>query len=282
MPAMMAITRLRPSSIRAQYHFRLVFAKVYTAKIMPKPLISLTFDDGLRCQFERALPILNEHGFRATFFLVANTDPIHTDGYPHPDWPKINWSEEDNEFLRGMVRRGHEIGAHSVHHRQPYLDDNPKFEAEESKRWIEERLGVEIPSYCYPFTRCTDPIRNAVINAGYKQARWGANRGYRPERGEANLYKIDCRHVAVDDHATVFVDGRSHPVGKDGSENVNGWLQPDWYVVMFHGIGTIHDGWWPISVPEFTRQMEELARHRDSGAAEVVTFKDGADRLRTA
>jgi hypothetical protein len=26
--------------------------------------------------------------------------------------------------------------------------------------------------------------------------------------------------------------------------------------------------------------MGELARHRDAGAVEVVTFKDGADRLR--
>jgi hypothetical protein len=33
-------------------------------------------------------------------------------------------------------------------------------------------------------------------------------------------------------------------------------------------------------VAEFARQMAELAKHRDSGAVEVVTFKDGADRLR--
>jgi len=40
-------------------------------------LVSLTFDDGLRCQFERAVPILDLYGFPATFFFVANTDPIH-------------------------------------------------------------------------------------------------------------------------------------------------------------------------------------------------------------
>ncbi len=37
-------------------------------------VVSLTFDDGLRCQFERALPILDQYGFRATFFLIANQD----------------------------------------------------------------------------------------------------------------------------------------------------------------------------------------------------------------
>ncbi|HEV2401926.1 MAG TPA: polysaccharide deacetylase family protein [Candidatus Sulfotelmatobacter sp.] len=32
-------------------------------------LISITFDDGLRCQFEKALPILDHHSLKATFFL---------------------------------------------------------------------------------------------------------------------------------------------------------------------------------------------------------------------
>jgi hypothetical protein len=43
---------------------------------------------------------------------------------------------------------------------------------------------------------------------------------------------------------------------------------------------TIDDGWWPISVGEFTRQMVELAKLRDSGEVGVVAFNDGAERLR--
>jgi peptidoglycan/xylan/chitin deacetylase (PgdA/CDA1 family) len=231
---------------------------------LDKPaLISLTFDDGLRCQLEQAVPILDRYGFPATFFLVANNDAIHADGFPHPDWSKTDWREKDIQSFKSMIQRGHEIGAHSVHHRHPFLDNDPKLEAEGSKQWIEDRLGVEISSYCYPFCHCNDPIKEAVINAGYKQARWGANRIYCPEQGPTDFHKVDCRLI-----------------GRDGPEDVNGWLQSDWYVLMFHGIGTINDGWWPISVAEFTRQMAELAKLRDSGAAEVVTFKDGADRLR--
>ena len=138
-----------------------------------KPLVSLTFDDGLRCQFEQAVPILDRYGFPATFFLVANTDPILTDGFSHPNWNKTDWSDKDVECFRGLIQRGHEIGAHSVTHRYPNLDSDPNVEAEASKRWIEDRLGVEIPSYCYPLHHVTQPIKNAVINAGYKQARSG-------------------------------------------------------------------------------------------------------------
>jgi len=91
-----------------------------------RALISLTFDDGLRCQFEHAVPILDRHGFQATFFLVANTDPIHTDGYSHPAWSKTDWNENDIQFVKGMIQTGHEIGAHSVHHRQPVLRQQPE------------------------------------------------------------------------------------------------------------------------------------------------------------
>lgn len=242
-------------------------------------LVSLTFDDGLRCQFEQAVPILDQYRLPATFFLVANTDPIHTDGCQHPDWRKTDWSEKDITLFKRMMQQGHEIGAHSVHHRQPFLDGDPKYEAEGSKRWIEERLGEEAPSYAYPFLRCTDPIKRAVIGAGYKQARGGANRAYCPEQRRIDFHNVDCRLVARDNPAVV-VDGIPHEVGRDGSEDVNGWVQPGWYVLMFHGIGTIKDGWWPISVAEFTRQMAELVRLRDSGAVEIVTFRDGADRIR--
>ena len=228
---------------------------------MDKSLICLTFDDGLRCQFEQAVPILDRYDFPATFFLVANTDPIHTDGCLHPDWSKTDWSEKDIQFFKSMIQRGHEIGAHSVHHRQPFLDANPKLEAEGSKQWIEDRLEVEIPSYCYPFYRVTEPIKNAVINAGYKQARSGAGSSYIP-RGFLDWFRVDCHQIS-------------------NNENVAGWVRPDcWHVLTFHGVGTVQAGWAPIAVVEFARQMAELAKLRDSGAVEVFTFKDGADRLR--
>ena len=236
------------------------------ARTMDRPaIISLTFDDGLRCQFQHALPILDRHGVPATFFLVANTDSIHTDGTAHPDWPKINWTEDDNRLLRHMVGRGHEIGAHSVHHRHPFLDADPKLEAEGSKEWIETRLGKPIPSYCYPFYYVTPAIKNAAISAGYKQARGGPRDSYYPQ-SPSDWFDVDCRQISSTE-----------------KENVGGWIRPNcWHVLTYHGIGDEHDGWEPISIPEFTRQVEELAKHRDAGAVEVVTFNDGAYRLRVA
>lgn len=80
---------------------------------MEAALVSLTFDDGLICQFERAVPILDQHGLPATFFLIANRDRMH-----ERRWPKIDWGDEDKRPLKGMIQRGHEIGSHSVSHGQ--------------------------------------------------------------------------------------------------------------------------------------------------------------------
>jgi peptidoglycan/xylan/chitin deacetylase (PgdA/CDA1 family) len=227
-------------------------------------LISLTFDDGLHCHFERALPILNEYGFLATFFLVANSEPTLVDGYQHPDWKKIVWSTQDVALLKSMVQQGHEVGSHSVHHLHEFLDKDPNLEASESKRWIEQRLDTEISSYCYPFSYFTNRFRRAVVKAGYKQARWGSSGTFYPLTDPIDRFKVDCRHV-----------------GESGVENIQGWTRPDsWHVLMFHGIGTLEDGWSPIPESEFRRQMGALAKCRDAGSAEIVTFKEGAHRLK--
>jgi peptidoglycan/xylan/chitin deacetylase (PgdA/CDA1 family) len=239
---------------------------------MGKPaLVSLTFDDGLRCQFERALPILNQYRFLATFFLTANTAPAHVDWCSHPCWRKIKWDESDIQLLRGLIQRGHEIGSHSVWHMFPEPgpmfcpDFNPQVEVEESKRLIEGWLDDKISSFGYPFYRKPNSLKNAVIAAEYRQARAGATgRSYYSTQESIDPFDVDCRQISR-------------------NENVGGWVRPGcWHVLTYHGIGDERDGWEPISPERFATQMAELANHRNSGAVEVVTFKDGAERLRQA
>jgi peptidoglycan/xylan/chitin deacetylase (PgdA/CDA1 family) len=242
-------------------------------------LISLTFDDGLRCQFERALPLLNAHGIPATFFLIANKRGAIKESIWQPRWKKTNWSAKDVQLFTKMIREGHEIGSHSVHHKRTYLDRDPDFEVGMSKEWIEHRLGVEVASYCYPFCHFTENIRDAVIRAGYQQARWGANGTYYPLQDRLDAFKIDCRMISKVGYERV---GKTF-VGQFGAEDVAGWLRPGcWHVLMYHGIGTFKDGWWPIPESEFARQMKDLTELRESGRAEIVTFGEGARRARIA
>jgi peptidoglycan/xylan/chitin deacetylase (PgdA/CDA1 family) len=233
-------------------------------------LVSLTFDDGFRCQFEKALPILNSYGIPATFFLIANEDPTHDRWAGHlNDWWKIDWREDDIAMLKKLIQDGHEIGSHSVTHHPTKMAMQPDIEVRESKRLIEAWVGIKVSSFCYPFYRSHGYLADAVKNAGYEQARGGGtppNYGPRASyytishNGTWDRFNVDCRQISR-------------------SENVSGWIQPGrWHILTFHGIGGEKDGWEPITVAQFAAQMGELAKHRDSKVVEVVTFKDGAER----
>jgi len=232
---------------------------------MDKALVSLTFDDGLRCQFERAVPLLDRYEFPATFFLVANTDPIFTDGRAENEkhkWRKIDWSAEDIRLLKSMLEGGHEIGSHTVSHKRPSIKAEPMSEASDSRSLIETWLGVEIPSFCYPFYETIQDLKEPAIQAGYQQARTGHENAYYASPNSVDWFAVDCRQITT-------------------GENVSGWIKPGcWHVLTFHGIGSEQDGWEPITEHEFARQMAELEKLRRSGAVEVLTFQDAANRLR--
>ena len=238
-----------------------------------KSLISITFDDGFRCQFESALPILDSHGLKATFFLIANDLPTHDryTGLHDNDWWKIDWRDDDIVMLKEVVEAGHEIGSHSVSHHPDMLPIQSEIEARQSKRLIEDRLGIEVSSFCFPFYWSHSCLANAVKDAGYEQARGGGVAPhYRPlasyypfSTGAAlDRFNVDCRQIS------------------QHGENVGDWLRDGcWHVLTYHGIGGDQDGWEPITVEQFSSQIAELARCRNSGEVEVVTFKDGMSRV---
>ena len=118
-------------------------------------IVSITFDDGLRSQFDRAVPVLNKYGMPATLFLIANRNSTHDLWSGHVnDWWKIDWRPDDITMLKKLVRDGHEIGSHSVTHHPLNLmtAEQSDFEARESKRLIEDWIGAPVASFVTPST----------------------------------------------------------------------------------------------------------------------------------
>jgi peptidoglycan/xylan/chitin deacetylase (PgdA/CDA1 family) len=226
-------------------------------------LISLTFDDGLRCQFREAVPILDALGIPATFFLIANQDPTH-ESWDHKDeWWKIDWREDDIANLKKLINDGHEIGSHSVTHHLQKMQANPLAEARDSKERIEVWLETKVTSFCYPFYSSHAYLADAVKNAGYEQARGGARDSYYVVPGDPSFdrFDVDCRQIS-------------------DNEKVSDWVRPGcWHILTFHAIGNHQDGWKPISKDRFVALMAELAKYRNDGTVEILTFKGGAARL---
>ncbi len=124
----------------------------------PNPIV-LTFDDGYRDFYTDAWPLLREHGFKATSFIITNVVD-----QPH----YLTWQMIDEMQRSGLI----EFGSHTLSHRElPALSDAAaKQEIEQSKQTLEAHLGLLVRSFCYPAGRVSDRDAEFIHNAGYEIA----------------------------------------------------------------------------------------------------------------
>jgi len=108
--------------------------------------IVITFDDGYRDVYTKAYPILKECGFTATTFLPTGFISDRRANSQNEDF--MTWSE-----VRELVSHGFRFGSHTVTH--PQLKGlalrTIDFEVGRSKQEIEDKIGIPVKSFAYPF-----------------------------------------------------------------------------------------------------------------------------------
>jgi peptidoglycan/xylan/chitin deacetylase (PgdA/CDA1 family) len=137
---------------------------------LPDRSVVITFDDGYQECIELAVPIMQSHKFRATFFLIAglvgqrSSWLRRTRGF---DLPLFDW-----EAARQLLDIGFHCGAHSLTHAHlAKLDTNAcKVELAESKRVLEDHLGREVRNMAYPYGSYDERVRELTLEAGYRSA----------------------------------------------------------------------------------------------------------------
>lgn len=124
-----------------------------------KPTISITFDDGYADIFRFVFPLLQEFGFPAGMFIIV--DNIGKYGY-------VDYGQLKEMSANDAVT----IGSHTVTH--PYLPDlgpqELRYEIGESKRILEDSLGVKIDFFSYPWGGFTPEVQEIVRDSGYQAA----------------------------------------------------------------------------------------------------------------
>jgi peptidoglycan/xylan/chitin deacetylase (PgdA/CDA1 family) len=130
--------------------------------------IGLSFDDGYLDLAENALPVLSEHGFRATVFVATGV----TDGRASFAWyrrqpPLLTW--DDIVELDGGT---FEFEAHTETHPNLLDVDDERAAAEivGSRAELESRLGRPVTAFSYPAGLFGPRERRLVIAAGYEVA----------------------------------------------------------------------------------------------------------------
>jgi len=160
-------------------HFRLLDPETFEAicagrsQISSKPMLLLTFDDGMRNNIS-ALELLSKHQILAYFFVVPNyidagkketylSDIIRPgfvntlEKFPE-DFLPMGWND-----LEKLHKIGHRIGSHTMSHTLRKEDDAIKSAVEiiNSKKAIEQKLGIQVPYFC--------SINNTALSVGKLQ-----------------------------------------------------------------------------------------------------------------
>ncbi len=134
--------------------------------ICPPHPVAISFDDGYDDAATTALPILQQYGFRATFYIV--TGFVGQPAY-------MNWDQ-----IRQLRDTGMEIGAHTVDHQVLTRLDISEMQRQivQSKQVLEQTLGMNITSFCYPVGDYDATVVEQVRAAGFISAvttRWDNN-----------------------------------------------------------------------------------------------------------
>jgi len=131
--------------------------------------VVITFDDGYKDFYTHAFPILKKYELKADVMLVSG----RIGGSNVWDQDKLEAVQLLNlEELKEMGEHGISYGSHSMTHRR--LTDLEPSEAYQeifnSKTSLEELLGREIRTFCFPYGRSSPEVRKMVKQAGYVAA----------------------------------------------------------------------------------------------------------------
>jgi peptidoglycan/xylan/chitin deacetylase (PgdA/CDA1 family) len=157
--------------------------------------IAITFDDGFRSFAETAFPVLQQYGFPATVFVVSeycgkrNDWPSQPAGIPSFDL--MDWAE-----LRDIARCNVSLGGHSATHpRMTGLrEDQIRHEIFDSRAKIEDRAGVPVTAFAYPYGDSDSYVRRLVARA-HRLACGTALRFLQPDDNPFELPRIDAFYI---------------------------------------------------------------------------------------
>ncbi len=133
----------------------------------PARAVALTFDDGTRGQYEHAFRICKDEGVPATFFVTTGWIGGACE-YRDGAAPAIT-GDQLREIAQNPLMS---IEPHGVTHRHftAIQDDEVRFELQESKRVLQEKLGIECRVFAYPSGKFGIAHESLVAKAGYEAA----------------------------------------------------------------------------------------------------------------
>ena len=201
-------------------------------KDIPQKSCVITIDDGWVSGYTNAWPILKKHGYPFTLFIYVNY--IGTGG------KSLSW-----EQLAEMRDAGVDIQSHTYSHsnlRAPGTGVDAKTKAlvqkdiqtlgkegwlrkeiSDSRKVLEQRLGIKVNALAYPFGNHTAEARALVKEAGYEAAFtvYGQRLGHQSPAEQLGRYAVESAKPQIFKAALEMIGGGVAPAADSGALTMN-------------------------------------------------------------
>jgi peptidoglycan/xylan/chitin deacetylase (PgdA/CDA1 family) len=183
-------------------------------KNIPPKAALIGIDDGYISGYTTAWPILQKLGYPFTMYIYTD----YVKGGPRSGGQSMTW-----EQLAEMRDAGVDIGSHTISHtalnakkgktEEQYLEWLRQ-ELAESKRMIEQQLGIQVKSLAYPYGLHNETVRKVAMDSGYEAAFtvYGQKLPHGADPATLGRYAIESAKPDVFKQALNF-SGPTAPVG---------------------------------------------------------------------
>lgn len=142
------------------------FKEIYRRTALPSKALIITFDDGYASVYEQALPLMERYAFTGVVFLPAayigrsNDWDVQFGGKKFLHLSRMQ--------LSALAGKGFEIASHGMRHKAlTATQTDADSEVLLSKQVLQDALGEEVITFCYPFGRFNKTLMEKVKSSGY-------------------------------------------------------------------------------------------------------------------
>jgi len=210
-----------------------------------RPIISISFDDVPLSAYENGIPLLNQYGMKATFYICLGLQGLLA---------KTHLSETE---LEDLTVQGHEVGCHTYTHYKLSKGNAKELseDAEKNRAALSRATNnVNLSSFSYPFGELNFDAKRLLSKhySSLRSTRHGVNRG-----------RVDLRCLRA---VPLYENNVNEGFFQHWINSAE--LNPGWLIFYTHGVSS-NPGPYDIGVKSFERLLSYI-RYRNINVIPVA------------